>query len=76
LIDQDSGFFLDFGFLNGGFFQGLNRGFSSDVGFWFFFGHWIESLVDHTQQYKHTIQLQAVQENNCSISTLLILRLF
>jgi len=54
-IDQDSGFSLDLGFKTG-FFQGLESvGFSSDVGFWFFFrivlqigfsGLGFESLID------------------------------
>jgi hypothetical protein len=53
-IDQDSGFSLDLGFKTG-LFQGLESvGFSSDVGFWFFFGSFyngfsgfgFESLID------------------------------
>jgi hypothetical protein len=58
---KDSRFFLDLGFNTLVFVKDLNRGFSSDVGFWFFFrilipsffglgfsGLGFESLVDHT----------------------------
>jgi hypothetical protein len=47
LIDRIRGFSFGFGFKNVGSFQGLDRGLTSDVGFWFFFGYF-ESIIDHT----------------------------
>jgi hypothetical protein len=45
LIDRIRGLSFGFGFKNVGSFQGLDRGLTSDVGFWFFFGYF-ESLID------------------------------
>jgi hypothetical protein len=44
LIDRIQGFSLDLGFKNVGFVKDLNRGSSSDVGFWFFFRILIHSF--------------------------------
>ena len=61
LIERIQGFSLDLGFKYVGFVKDWNRGFSSDVGFWFFFriliqsflklgfsGTGSESSIDHT----------------------------
>jgi hypothetical protein len=71
LIDRIQGFSLDLGFKNVGFVKDLNRGFSSDVGFWFFFrilihsfygpgfsqDNGLESLIDQLtiQTYNSTV---------------------
>jgi hypothetical protein len=72
LIERIQGFSLDFGFNTLVFVKDLNQGFSSDVGFWFFFrilihsflrlgfsGPGFESLIDHTNNTN--IQIRSSQ---------------
>jgi hypothetical protein len=72
LIDRIRGLSFGFGFKNVGLSQGCGCGFSSDVGFWFFFrilihsflrlgfsGPGFESLIDHTNNTN--IQIRSSQ---------------